>query len=204
MARPDPDRRLAYQRRAWRLAVMLSDSPAQARDLFEHLMRELPDIERLDPVRLDRMVIMRAREYQPPLEDQAAHPGAELGQPPADAATHALLLARTLPRQAMESWLLRHVDQMDDREIAKAMDCSMTALLRHLDVAEAHMREHLAGHFDHGTAALRDRTNQLDPMPEIERFEAARRRRQLIRRAGLLILLAILVAAAWWFASRML
>ena len=54
MARPDPDRRLAYQRRAWRLAVMLSDSPAQARDLFVDLMRELPDIERLDPVRLDR------------------------------------------------------------------------------------------------------------------------------------------------------
>ena len=200
MAKIDHERRAAFQRRAWRLAVMLSSDPAHAQELFDHLMRELPTIERLDPVRLDRMVIMRAREFEPEIE---AAPRTMPPKLPDDPAARALIAARVLPRQAREAWLLRHVDQMEDRDIAKAMDCSVTALLRHLEVAEQHMRDMLGDQFEPAATALRNRIAQRDPMPVIARWEARRRRGRFLRRIVWLILLAALATAAWWAWQRL-
>jgi DNA-directed RNA polymerase specialized sigma24 family protein len=176
------DRRLQREIRVYRLATLLTGKPLEATRVIEEVVRAQPDLAALDDAHLDRLTVLRARELAPGrLADERV---------PHDVA--AALAA--LPAQQREAFVFARVDGKPQREMARAMDCSVTAAARHLEQAEAAMGA-AAGAAD-AAAALRRYGDALD-LPEF--YRAWRRRRIRVRRAlrglALLILLAGLVVA---------
>ncbi len=82
-----------------------------------------------------------------------------------------------LDHQPREAWLLRRVEQLDETQAARAMDCSKTALNHHLDRADTVMRSRFCDRADAVADAIRDAADQLEPAPYIEAWQARRRRR---------------------------
>jgi hypothetical protein len=154
------------------------------------IVEDRSDLPRLDPARLDRLVILRARELaeRPPKRWRSPEPAPDpsdplrapdpLGLP---IVVETMRTANSLPRQSMEAWLLRHVDQLGDIAISRAMDCSRTALTRHLERAEQAMREQLGDRYEEAIETLREAIDRLDPAPAVRAAQQRRRRRWIGR-----------------------
>ena len=54
-----------HERRIWRLAFLLAGDADRAAALIATVLRDQPHPERLEPGRLDRLVILHAREIPP-------------------------------------------------------------------------------------------------------------------------------------------
>ena len=94
-----------------------------------------------------------------------------------------LAALRTLKPQQRESWILRELDDVDLIEASKSMDCSKTALTRHLEAAITSMREALGDDHDAVLNSLKRDADALDPEPFIQRRKSRRARgrtRQLV------------------------
>ncbi len=182
----------AYQRRAWRLATLLTGTRERADSLYKHVMNDRRTLKRVEPERLDRLIIQRAREW-------AAKPSRAPGgdRPAEDPVSAGRLALRELPHQAMEAWLLRRVEQLDPTTAARAMDCSKTAMAMHLEKADAHMHERFGDETPRVAGALRDAADALEPVPRIEPWRERGRRRwfAMVVIAGIII--AIIVAVLW-------
>ncbi len=184
----DAARSKAYQRRVWRLAFLLTGDTGSAESLFTQIMRNHKRIESVEPERLDRMIIMYAREH-PQHTERRLRPDPHLNT-----------LYELLP-QPLEAWLLVHVEQLEQRSAAKAMDCSITALRLHRDAAEEYLTEQLGDGWRALADRLRQAADELDAIPAIERWQAQRGRGCLFKT---LLLLAGLAAggAAGWFVFK--
>lgn len=128
--------RAACERRAYRLATLLTGDPVAAMDVVEAMVRAQPDLRVLDTARLDRLTVLRSREITPGTPGRL--PADVLG---ADAAG-ALDSLATQPREA---WLLARTYGLSPRETARAMDCSVTATARHVERADDVMARMLGG-----------------------------------------------------------
>ncbi|MHC5022634.1 MAG: sigma-70 family RNA polymerase sigma factor [Planctomycetota bacterium] len=152
--------REACERRVYRLATLLTGNPLAATSVIAQVVGAQPDLSRLDSAHLDRLTILRSREI----------PAAALVSdlvPVSDAATLA-----GLPFQVREAWVLARVYRLSAREMARAMDCSLTATTRHLDQADAAM-----GATGEGAAASILAFSQSLDVPGFYRAEQRRRRR---------------------------
>lgn len=175
----------AYRHRVWRLAVLLTGDTAAAAALFSGIMRHRKRIERVEPQRLDRLILLRARERAEALRD------------PANVEPRFARVYR-LPEQPLEAWVLRRVEQLDETVAARAMDCSKTALRLHLKAADEALAEAGAGDSDDPATALRRRIDALDPAPAVARWRAKRRKRRWWVLLLAIALLAALALAGWW------
>ncbi len=227
--------REACERRAWRLAALLTGDARAADAIVAAALRAQGNLASLPAARLDRLVILRARDIdrarrRGPRPSAPGKPRAGLlerlraghhhwrggalsstaasdSHPPnphrSDAAlftgpaAEAHQAAMRLKEQSREAWLLRELDGKDEIASSRAMDCSRTALERHLAVSASAMRESLGDRFDSAIQDLRRQAAELDPGP----FVAARRSRARTNRtrrwAILLLILAALAAGAW-------
>lgn len=181
----DAARSEAYRRRVWRLAFLLTGDAGSAESLFIQIMREHRRIGSVEPDRLDRMIIMRAREHP-------QHTQRRLRPDP-----HLSTLYELLP-QPLEAWLLVHVEQLEERSAAKAMDCSITALRLHQEAAEDYLTEQLGDAWHALADKLRQAADELDATPAIDKWQAKRGRGCWFKTLLLIAGLAAGAAAAWF------
>jgi len=180
--------REACERRVYRLATLLTGNPVAATKVIAQVIDSQPDLRNLDSAHMDRLTVLRSREIVP------ATLVAET-IPPAMASA----LAGLTPQQR-EAWVFARVYRAPDREAARAMDCSLTASQRHLELAEQAMDAKLGATASAARTAVLAYSMQLD-VPGFYRVQ--RRRRQHARLATLLAVaaLAAMVIAAillWW------
>ncbi len=190
------ERQEAIERRIVRLALLLLANEVEAVRLIGPVLgleRAGADLGELELPNVDRLVVLRAREVRAGKthEVHAAFPG-EAG---------ALLRAlHELPGQAMEAFIFGHVERHDLRRVSRTMDCSTTAIGRHLESAEAELAARFKGDLEAATAALHAAYEAFDPMPAIQTVRAGAVRRRRRRRWMIAVLLAIIVVAvilAW-------
>ncbi len=180
--------RAACERRAYRLATLLTGDPSKALGVLEAVERSQPDLRAIADARLDRLTILRSREVTAgPLPAEA------LG---ADAAGAIAGLAV----QPREAWLLIRTYGLPLRETARAMDCSVTATKRHIELADRQMASILDGHGVAGAIeALRAYSKSLRlPEHRAVHRERRRRNRRVLTLIGMVLVVALLMAVVDW------
>lgn len=199
MASPSKKQR-TYEARIWRLAYLLTGSTEHATSVVISVARSQNNLTALEPTRLDRIVILRARDYEKipvrssidkfaslvarawrtvaviPSEDAQA----QETPTPSIAPDAAALLERIveMDHQPREAWALARVDDVGEMWMARAMDCSRTAAAIHLGVADRYMDQLFEDESKLAAAltSLRDHLDKLDPLPIIDEPKAARKR----------------------------
>lgn len=172
--------RQACERRVYRLATLLIGDPVTATRVIEAVVDAQPDLRRLDSAHLDRLTVLRSRETgRATIVDAAV--------PPAVASALA-----SLPIQQREAWVFTHVYRVPQRETARAMDCSVTATTRHLQMAEPAMAAPASDPPKMAANALLKYSMSLE-VPAF--WRAQRRRRQTMRRLRLAIVVGLVLAA---------
>jgi len=180
--------RAACERRVYRLAVLLTGNPISAVKVIGQVVDAQPDLSKLDSAHLDRLTVLRSREIKAAMLVDDRVPRAV-----------AAWLA-DLDAQVREAWVFRRVYQLNDREMARAMDCSSQAGLRHLEQADRLEAERLAGLAPTAAPTLLSYSMQLD-VPRFYRME--QRQRQQRRLAWFAIFFAVLAVGIalllmWW------
>jgi hypothetical protein len=129
------------EERIVRLALFLTaDEHASVRMIREVLGgRSSRTWGRLDPRHVDRLVVLRSREVRERRAGEAADHRPDVFLPSGAQALVARL--HRLPGQAMEAWYFHHVEGFGLRDVSRVMDCSTTAISRHLNHAERTLRE---------------------------------------------------------------
>jgi len=187
--------------RAWRLCRLLEPDQERARRLFVACIGGPGRKRALPPRRLDRLILLRARERAGSRSRAGRSPAQEEADRDSDESPPALLRTlHTLPRQAMEAWLLRRLDALDEVQASRAMDCSKSAMARHLAVAYRRLEEILGGNIEDRVSALRAWSDALEPAGAIRHLRVARRR----RRAGRLIAALLVAGAIVWLVVSVL
>lgn len=185
------DRR-ACERRVYRLAALLSGNPNAAADVIHAVLDAQPNLGEMESARMDRLTVLRSREITPGTIVSDAVP------------TVAAKALASLTPQQREAWVFVRMYRVPMREAARAMDCSVTALTTHMNLANEAMDAALgkasgkAITQEEAAAALRKWTMAID-VPRFFRQEQERRRRV---RIALLILaiVGVLGAAVGMFA----
>jgi hypothetical protein len=183
--------RAACERRVYRLATLLTGSPRAAVAIVEAVVDAQPDLGALDSAHLDRLTVLRSRE-----RDAAAIALEGAPRRLADALAE-------LPFQAREAWIFRRLYRVDQREAARAMDCSVTAADRHLERADIELNETLGPEPDASIEAFRRYTLTLDlPHPVRRRRRLRERQRRAIWLLALAAFVLGAIAGLLWVASR--
>ncbi len=181
------------ERRAWRLAFLLTQDADTSVRLVMDLVKTHPGLASMPPAMRDRMLIQHLRE---------------LGGLSAGGAGAPTLAS--MPAQAREAFVLARVDRVDDLWMAQAMDCSKTAARVHLQAAEEMFRRAGASP-DEEAAALERAASALSPdrIGETIAQEREQRRRRARRRVivacaiGAVVLsVGLLVALSWGEMSK--
>jgi hypothetical protein len=192
------------ERRIWRLSFLVTGNELAAAELVDRVQRA-HDVLDLDPARLDRLIVQRAREmlgtgYGPARKARGRTVASPLAARTSAEAQRMLSLVQSLPEQPREAWVLTHIDELDELHVSRAMDCSRTATVNHLASADGQMREALKDEYERGVESLRRFADSLDPGPIISQYRARQRSRR-VRRAGIVaVVIAIVlltIAMAW-------
>jgi hypothetical protein len=181
-------KREACERRVYRLATLLTGDPVAATRVIEAVVDAQPDLSKLGNARMDRLTVLRSREITP------ATLAAE-GVPP----RMTTALSR-LSFQHREAWVFTRVYRLTAREAARAMDCSVTAMNRHLQMADSAMRGVLGDQVGEAAERLLRYTMSLD----VPAFYRARKRRRRWLRWALWALFGVAAIAGLAVAGTLL
>lgn len=169
------DRREAYEGRVWRLAWLLSGGREElCARVAAACLDARPDLEQLDPAHLNRLVVLAARRRV------RAAPAVA---PDAPDAIRLLAAVCSMNRQRTEAWIFSHIDGLGPMEMARAMDCSKTAALRHLERAEAELAQRFGPALPAMLESLRAAADRVAPSAAHAAFRAERRRRRRVKLA---------------------
>ncbi len=164
--------------------------------VVESMVRAQPDLRVLDTARLDRLTVLRSREMAP---------GTPGRLPPDVLAADAAGALASLAAQPREAWLLARTYGLSSRETARAMDCSVTATVRHVERADDVMARTLGGPDGPcrgvvgAIEALRAYSTSLALPPRyLARQRRCRRRTQLLTMVLLVALALAVMAIADW------
>lgn len=179
--------RESCERRVYRLAVLLTGDSQAAVKVISQVLDSQPDLRSLDGAHMDRVTVLRCRE----IKTVAMHdPGV-----PAEVAE----ALSQLPPQQREAWVFGRVYRIEPREMARAMDCSTTALTMHLEQADAAMVRWL-GHEAPRAGEQVLRYSLTVEVPRVYRHARIRdeKVRLVVLRAGIIAaVLAFIVGAVW-------
>ena len=184
--------RAAFERRTWRLALLLTGDAWGASRTLDGVARTVGDLSKIDAVRLDRMIVTQAR-------DVASLPASKRGYsddeplPPEGPVAETFKVLRQMKPQPREAWVLSHVDELDAIHVARAMDASKTASGHHREAAEALLAERLGEDAGKGIEGLRTWTDEIDPEPwlTMHRERVQRRRRIKWIVVGVVVVLVV-------------
>lgn len=180
--------RAACERRVYRLATLLAGNPTAATHVIEQVVDAQPDLRNLDSAHMDRLTVLRSREIRAATLVHDLVPVAV-----------AEAVASLTPQQR-EAWVFSRVYQAPEREVARAMDCSVTATQRHLQAADDRIGAAL-GEAAAGAASLLLAYSMTLDVPGFYRVDQRRRRHarfamMIIAAAGVALLVAALFL--WW------
>ncbi|MEO1128681.1 MAG: hypothetical protein AAFX05_03120 [Planctomycetota bacterium] len=184
------DRSEAYQRRVWRLALLLTDSGAHADATLAQVLRTQSDILRVGESRLERMVVLASRQTTASGGERPLNSLLELDE----SAGRLWNAVRQLEQQPREAWLFRDLEGADLIPAARAMDCSRTALEQvHRKAALESLQATLGDHYDDALVSLRSTLEAIDPTEALELattvVRQARARRRLVTVVVIVLLL---------------
>lgn len=179
--------RESCERRVYRLAVLLTGDPQAAVKVISQVLDSQPDLRNLDGAHMDRLTVLRSREVKPAA---MADPG--VLEEVAEAVSR-------LPVQQREAWVFARVYRMEPREMARAMDCSTTALTMHLEQADAALVRWLGRNASlAGEQVLRySLALEVPRVYRAARFKQERWRLIFLRVAVVVTVLAFVVGAVW-------
>jgi hypothetical protein len=180
--------REACERRVYRLATLLTGNPIAATKVIAQVVDAQPDLRNLDSAHMDRLTVLRSREVKPAI---LVH---ELAPP-----EMAEALAKLTPQQR-EAWVFARVYHVPEREVARAMDCSVTATQRHLELAETALAARLGQRLSAAPATLLRYSMSID-VPQFYRIQRLRQghwRMALMIIAAAIAALLIGAALVWW------
>ncbi|MFG0258070.1 MAG: sigma factor-like helix-turn-helix DNA-binding protein [Phycisphaerales bacterium JB043] len=202
---------------AQRLALLLTGDEARADAVLGVVLASQADLDAIEIARVRRLVILRSREESLTREPtsrpwfervRARHLQArgEHREERSDTrpevfdgiALVALRACERLDRQQMEAWLLHRVEDLDLRQAARAMDCSTSALQRHLERAEESLTRTLGGEYVEAIDSLRAQSRRERVLASLlwtrERLRRARTlRRVVVMGVGVLVAIALIV-----------
>lgn len=189
-----PDARTAIERRIWRLAFLMTGNAAAATSLIDRVLKLQKNAGAMEPSLLTRLIVQNARSL--PKSPATALPPTP-AMPDTSGAAQAFTAALSLSHQPLEAWILKRIDDLDDLHVARAMDCSKTALRVHLSGAEERLASLLGDKLLLATAALRAYADALDPGPLIiaHREEFRRQRAQRLKKWAIIAAALLLLAA---------
>jgi hypothetical protein len=190
------DARDAFERRAARLAILLTDDRELASAAMADVLRAHTNLERVGETMVERSIVQACRARgrgaggASPVVPVVTGEGAQLWAS-----------ARALDSQEWEAWVLREVEGENEIRVARAMDSSKNAIAEvHLAPAVKRLRAGFASPtgYDTALAALRTSLDAIDPAPVLERAREARtaaiRRRRMITAIQLALLAACFAA----------
>lgn len=190
---PGMDAREAYHRRAYRVALLLTDSRAHALRILEHVAAAVPAPERSSDARFDRAVVQASR----PIHEHAEHAASDDGLASlfdlSDDAKRLWDGAHRLDPQPLEAWVLFELERLDAVRTARAMDCSKNAMERiHLPNARTVLSQQTDA-YDDALDELRRALDTLDPSDALAHIEGVvatqRRRSRLVTLVSVVLLL---------------
>ncbi|MEX2217564.1 MAG: hypothetical protein WD749_02295 [Phycisphaerales bacterium] len=202
-------RKEAVERRVWRLGYLLTGDGGHAAALVDRVVRVRPDLLALEEPKLDRLVVLHAREM-PAASVASVLRGSPAGAPgaPEDPGAALLRQARAavlaLPEQPREAWVLTHLEQLDDLHMSRAMDCSKVAARNHLAAADEQMTVSLGKDLPAATDRLRAHAAALDAAPLIAAHRAGRRKRAMTKWGIIAVAAAVVVLGGAWTVLRAL
>jgi hypothetical protein len=179
----------ACERRVYRLAALLTGNPLAATGVIAQVVDAQPDLRALDGAHMDRLTVLRSRDI----------PAATLVS---DLVPTALSTAlASLTPQQREAFVFARVFRTPMRETARAMDCSVTAIERHLHQAD----ESIAMALGQPTASLAQTLLSYTQSLEVPAFyRNARLRRRGLRKVMIIVALTagavVLAAGVIWVA----
>ena len=179
------DRKQAYERRAWRLALLLTGDSAAAAMIALDAGRH-KDLASLPADRLDRLVIQHARV----MATGTRGPWPASLPTPDPQIARALAFLGSLPTQPRDAFILQRIDGLNDLHTARAMDCSKTALANHLAAANEAFVTEFGDETQSHIRSMRTYADSLNPDPAISATRERQRRQRKQRR----VLIAILVS----------
>lgn len=183
--------RESCERRVYRLATLLTGNPNAAVMVIKSVVNAQTDLRKLDDWHMDRLTVLRSREIKPGEIINTLVPR-KLSQ----------ALASLEPQQR-EAWVFKNVYKIPLRDMSKAMDCSTTATVRHIDQATAELKEKLGTEFKEAGQILLSYSMTLK-VPEFYRANQRRKRRMkwFYRVAATVFILAAIIAGlTWWLKS---
>lgn len=182
--------RESCERRVYRLATLLTGDPRAATAVISRVVDAQPDLRKLDSAHLDRLTVLRSREIPPRALHKTSVP---------DTFADAL---GSLPAQQREAWVFARVYQLAEREMARAMDCSHTAIHLHLHAADESMNRLLGPVLHAAPQAFLEYSMSLE-VPEFYRLHKQRRKqiRTIVLVAGISLSVLIVVLVIAWLAS---
>jgi hypothetical protein len=203
------------QRRAWRLALLVTGRADLADTALLAAMQRRVALRSLPQARRDRLTLICVREILG--EATMRRPGflerlrsahrSRRGAGPISASHYERIpfdgiaadgadAMRALREQPREAWALHRVLNMDLRDVARAMDCSKTAAARHLEEAESAMAGALGPSYVRVIEALRIQSDAARPGTVVLESLAAQRTGKLVARVVFALLSVVLIAAA--------
>jgi hypothetical protein len=191
--------REAFERRVWRLALLLTGDADGASKTLTAVARTARDLARIDAVRLDHLAVLHSREVM--AQKRRRRAGADDVPLPEGPAARTLGALMEMKPQAREAWVLTRIDELDEIHVARAMDASKTASANFYGAADTLIRERLDDDADAGVQALREWATSFDPDPWllIHRERVKRWRRIKLVAAlvfvGLVVLVGVIIAA---------
>ncbi len=183
--------RAACERRVFRLATLLTGDPSKALRIISQVVDVQPDMRNLDGAHMDRLAVLRSREVKAiPLADECI----------STAVCGAIGL---LNIQQREAWVLARVYGMEPREMARAMDCSVTATQRHLQQADDLVAGRLQSRAADAARRVLEFSMSLD-VPAFHRVQQAHRKkakRMMVALAMGLAMSIVFAIVLWWFGA---
>ncbi len=189
------DAREAYHRRAYRIALLLTDSEDAALRILERVARAIPQPETTSDARFDRAVIQASRPVYESLkspENLALAGRFDLSED----AQRLWREAHALEPQVLEAWVLRDVEGLDEVRAARAMDCSRNALEKiHLVSARRTLTESLGEAYSPALQRLTGVLDTLDTAHALAHIEGVLRAHKARSRRNALIGVVLLLIA---------
>lgn len=206
---------------AQRLALLLTGECSRADAVMSEVMLSQPVLALMQTARIRRLVILRARDIAG-LRTRTAKPwlmrvreaqhrarGVEKATDAevstevfVDLALIAFKAASMLERQPMEAWLLHRVEDLELRQVARAMDCSTNAVQRHLEQAEGSLGQTLGGEYAQAIEQLREQSRRVEALPSLRRSWERRIRRRSVRLWSVRVVAGMVLVATiyllWW------
>lgn len=167
------DAREAYYRRAYRLALLLTDSDSAALRILERVADHVPKPERSSDARFDRAVIQSSRPVHEQSDRENSGDGLESRSDLSEDALQLWRLAHQLEPQPLEAWTLREVEGLDEVRAARAMDCSRNAMERiHLLGAMRFLQDSMGDRYAPARDEIIRSLDTLDPSHAIAHIQS--------------------------------